>query len=61
MQRRRRSIHLSKETLRYLEPKQVRARLVGGAGGSDPSFLQSCFFNTCYDTCDWNFTRLEES
>lgn len=59
MQRRARSIKLSKETLRNLDPEQLRARLalgiLGAAGMSQEgqSCLQSCYDNTCYDTCDW--------
>jgi hypothetical protein len=59
MRQRQRSIHLSKETLRYLDPKEVQARLVVG-GATDDSFIQSCFYNTCYHTCDWTFPQLEQ-
>ncbi len=59
MHRRARSIQLSKETLRNLDPEQLRAHVAAGGNVAvrisqeGDSCLQSCFINTCYDTCDW--------
>jgi hypothetical protein len=62
MKTRPRAIRLHKETLRDLDARQLL--LPRGAGAAAPapisqagdSCLQSCFINTCYDTCQWELT-----
>jgi hypothetical protein len=59
MKKRVRSLCLGKETLHRLSENGLRAAAAAVAGGAAPiseagdSCLQSCYFNTCYDTCQW--------
>lgn len=58
--RKLRSIQLTKETLRDLDPARLRTPRGAGAAGvaaqisqEGDSCLQSCYINTCYETCQW--------
>jgi hypothetical protein len=59
MRKRVRALHLNRETLRNLTAAPLRAARGGGIDPIDPnsqegtSCIQSCFFNTCYETCPW--------
>jgi hypothetical protein len=55
-----RTLHLGKETLQRL------SSVTGGAVGvitpspisqEGDSCVQSCYFNTCYDTCQWQAVK----
>lgn len=52
-------LQLGRETLLALSSPALRMPRGAGAAGIAPiseegeSCLQSCYFNTCYDTCDW--------
>jgi len=62
MKTRPRAIRLNKETLRDLDARELRLPRGAGAVAVAPisqagdSCLQSCFINTCYDTCQWEAT-----
>lgn len=55
-----RAIRLSKETLRNLEARDLLLPKAAGAAApatmsqAGDSCLQSCYINTCYDTCPWD-------
>ncbi len=61
MRKRVRSLCLGKETLHRLSDNGLRAAAAAVAAGGvvapisqeGNSCLQSCYFNTCYDTCQW--------
>jgi hypothetical protein len=52
-------LKLGRETLLALSSPMLGVPRGAGAAGVEPisqegaSCLQSCYFNTCYDTCDW--------
>jgi hypothetical protein len=52
-------LKLGRETLLALNAPALAVPRGAGAVGIEPisqegeSCLQSCYFNTCYDTCDW--------
>ena len=57
MRKRVRSLCLGKETLHRLSENGMRAAAAAVAvapiSQEGNSCLQSCYFNTCYDTCQW--------
>jgi hypothetical protein len=61
MRKRVRALCLGKETLHRLSDCGLRAAAAAVAvrgvaetiSQAGDSCLQSCFFNTCYDTCQW--------